>query len=650
MKNRKMVILVVVILAIIVASCDPPTPTPTPILPGTVVTVTPTPGSAETQTPADACPLPPDSTSLEISTTNITFAIDESLHIPKVDEKNYRYKITKFLLNVFHDLFQQLNISAKYRVNYLFNNEQTTFRESIDSSDTEMVQDLFKELNSRIENSPQSQGGNFSSHDKYIESFLNERNTATSMGNRILFYFTDGTFFLTSDKNANGQTFDIMDGFSRQMENLSNSAEGSDRVIVFLLTSLETMRPAARTYWRGMDTLKGVDVIWITPENLESILRTAVSSVLGEENAFSSDDLQKAGYEANLETSLELPVLEGWRMFSTKNGKDNCTLDIPDLPYNVSRESSKILDLTIEYDEGVVGDVPWVDDVQNYDDCKSFTIPHPAKELLCKEPSGIYFFWWKTEEFSLGLDISDEGNIAPICNGANDPNTGTAVFKVDISKPGTIGWDKIQPCFVPQLKFKGMGEVFSTSINDEENAIFSVDPMLLERLLGEVEYTVSFKASDCNSQIGDPITNVAQFVHYPVSGEKATIEDGLTIRIPLRFYEPSSLYPAIVTFTGENGDDLCDLTSEYLFTSSNEAYGFITKQEENSLSIEFLEGFVGPAIKACNEMQISWQTAQKNDYWEKIRASCGDVKETVLKYSLKWDETENQLISIEEKP
>jgi hypothetical protein len=247
-----------VFLTTIIAGCGyPPTLVPTSAV---VETIAPTPEIEPTPIEKDkeACPIvsnPNSETSLAISITNITFAIDESYGLSKVDKENYRYKITKFILEVFHEVFQKVSISATYRVNYLFNNlEPVTVGTPIPSTDTEKVPKLFEELDRKIGSLSANQG-NFSSHDKYLESFVNERNTATSMGNRILFYFTDGTFYLNDAGEQNSNTFRIMDDFSQQVEKISNSPESSDRVVFFVLTRSENMKPFARTYWHGIDTI-----------------------------------------------------------------------------------------------------------------------------------------------------------------------------------------------------------------------------------------------------------------------------------------------------------------------------------------------------------------------------------------------------------
>ncbi len=630
---------------------------PSEKVPSSTATITssesPTPEINATPTVNANCPINSNTsalTSLNPLATKISFIIDESHSIAKVDPENYRYKIIKFLLTIIREFFNKTETQAFYRVNYLQYNIAPFELYPYESVDSDEIQNVMNGLDTKI-NSPVNNIGDFYKHDEVIKQFIDERSKSTSLERRVLYYFTDGTFFLNDRGDPNSMTFDSMDQFSKQLGDFSTSSGNLDKIIIFILSDQTDLGSGVQIYWKGIDTLPGVHVIWFTPENLENVLNELTYQVLGEPNGNLVIEEEMENNDANQENNvLTSTALEGWRIFSIKTGQNNCNLHLPSLPYNVTRETSGIDDFVIKYDEDIVENESLFDDIKIYNDCKNFSMPNPAEKLLCKNPEGIYFFWWRAEEFPLILNFSNKGNNTQICNGVNNSKDTNTTINVDIIKPGTVAWTQILPCFTPHLRIEGLDEIF-TATPSEGRATFTIDQSKIENLIGEKNFSVFFTGSNCNLPIGETQTSTFNFIHYPIQGSDASIsDDGLEIIIPLRFFEPSENYTAIASFRKDSVSD-CKLTADISFAYPDINKDLTVLQKNDLLSIRFNKDKLGENIMSCDELTISWSSEDKsNDYWGNKAEICGmEITPTILSYRLIWDKTNKRLLRVEKK-
>lgn len=590
-----------------------------------------------------------------ITYSELTFVIDESGTIGKSDLDKYRYKIPKFLLNVFSELSTRKNqpVSARHCFLLNWNDCSKGFgqAESLlippQKSPTNPFETAFeKELNEKIDIiDPRS--GSYQKHQEIIAKFTEERVASPQMALRALLIFTDGTFFLDKNGNPTGETIKYMDAFTLKINEFSPENESDqnksdqhqtdqiqfDRIVIFLLPG--SLSKGLEAYWKGIDLEPNVDVFFINEQNLEKNLSSFLSLMFsnGLTNTATSN-IYPSQYYGN--------SLEGWTLFSSNGNYTSCTIDLPSLPYNITRSIETIDYLTIRFNGEKQMENPFTG-LAEKNECKDNTVDNPAAHTLCKNV-GTFFFWWKADDFTIDI-LLDDKNVTPICNGTNGINLDGVVLSANLDLPDGVTWDHVRSCFNPTLGVSGDSmDIYSPTEFTSDLVTFFVPKDKIGLTDLSLDYEMFFKEDKTTIFNSKPV----MIYNYPVWDKNkqltpAVYDNGeeelkkYIVEIPLNYYVFNADFPAKVNFQGPG----CPITYDYPITKENQASGLFFDVETNKLILSLIPG-LRPGMEKCKTMTIYWEPA----FWTEVRNNCNDqtIPETKLDFLLTWEKVRNSCL------
>lgn len=589
-----------------------------------------------------------------IKYSELTFVIDESGNIGKSDLEKYRYKIPKFLLNVFSELSTRKNQQVSARHCFSLNwNDCSDFgqAESLvippEPSPTDPFETAFeKVLNEKIKKvNPSS--GSYQKHQEIIAEFTEERVSSPQIALRALLIFTDGTFFLDKNGNPTGETIKYMDVFTQKIfefspENKSVKNEPGqhqpdqiqfDRIVIFLLPG--SLSKGLEAYWKGIDLEPNVDVFFMNEQDLEENLSSFFGLMFsnGLTNT-ATPNIYPSQYYGN--------SLEGWTLFRS-NGNYPCEITLPSLPYNITRSIETIKFLTIDFNgENHSENNPFIG-LDQKNKCENNSVDNPAPHTLCKM-NGTFFFWWKADDFTIDM-VMDNKNVSPICNGTNGINKDGVVLSAILDLPDGVTWDHVRSCFNPTLGVNGNSkDIYSPTEFTSDLVTFFVPKEKIGLTDLSLDYEMFFKEDETTIFNSKPV----MIYNYPVWDKNkqltpAVYDNGeeelkkYIVEIPLNYYVFNADFPAKVNFQGPG----CPITYDYPITKGNQASGLFFDVETNKLILSLIPG-LRPGMEKCKTMTIYWQPA----FWTEVRNNCNDqtIPETKLEFLLTWEKVRNSCL------